>query len=156
VLSASEVVVEVPQGSHDGDEVRLAGMGNAGTNGQTSGDFICRVLLPSERVNPRQAQGLTMMGFGLPLVATGLIGSGWQFNMFLGLLLVALGLVQVVQAGLSTNRRWLRNAMATVGNGAVRAVALVAVMLVAVLAGPWLGMMLPLVFVFAMLGRRRQ
>ena len=33
VLTASEVVVSVPAGSHDGDLIRVKGMGNAGTNG---------------------------------------------------------------------------------------------------------------------------
>ena len=47
VLTASEVVVDIPAGSHDGDEVRVRGMGNAGTNGKESGDFVCRVGVPS-------------------------------------------------------------------------------------------------------------
>ena len=52
VLSASEVVVEVPAGSHDGDEIRLEGKGNAGTNASSAGDFVCRVRVPSEQMSP--------------------------------------------------------------------------------------------------------
>ena len=73
VLSASEVVVDIPAGSHDGDTVRVSGMGNAGTNGSTSGDFVCRVGVPSERLQPRAAQGFQMIGFGLPFVLVGLM-----------------------------------------------------------------------------------
>ena len=73
VLSASEVVVDVPAGSHDGDVVRIKGMGNAGTNGSASGDFVCRVGVPSERLAPRAAQGFQMVGFALPFLLVGLM-----------------------------------------------------------------------------------
>ena len=73
VLSASEVVVEIPAGSHDGDTVRIKGMGNAGTNGSASGDFVCRVGVPTERLGPRQAQGFQMIGFALPFLLLGVI-----------------------------------------------------------------------------------
>ena len=67
VLTASEVVVDIPADSHDGDTVRVSSMGNAGTNGKSAGDFVCRVALPSERVSPRQATALGIVGFALPL-----------------------------------------------------------------------------------------
>lgn len=73
VLSASEVVVDIPAGSHDGDTVRVSGMGNAGTNGSTTGDFVCRVGVPSERLSPRAAQGFQLLGFAAPFLILGLL-----------------------------------------------------------------------------------
>ena len=32
-------MVDVPANSHDGDQIRVPGMGNAGTNGSATGDF---------------------------------------------------------------------------------------------------------------------
>ena len=61
-LTASEVVVDIPAGSHDGDEVRVPGMGNAGTNGEAAGDFVCRVCVPEERLTPSQANGFALRG----------------------------------------------------------------------------------------------
>jgi DnaJ-class molecular chaperone len=71
VLSASEVVVDIPANSHDGDEVRVKGMGNAGTNGSSSGDFVCRVGVAAERVNALQARGFQTVGFMLPFCGAG-------------------------------------------------------------------------------------
>ncbi len=88
VLSASEVVVDIPAGSHDGDTVRVSGMGNAGTNGSTTGDFVCRVGVPSERLSPRAAQGFQLLGFAAPFLILGLLLQS----------LAQLGLVVVVPA----------------------------------------------------------
>ena len=153
VLTASEVVVNIPEGTHDGDTVRVGGMGNAGTNGQSAGDFVCRVLLPSERVTPQQSIGLGIIGFSLPFIVLGLVNENWRFNMIMGLVLVAFGAAQLFRDGVSTNPRWLRNAAAAAGGGLVRAVLLVVLMLVLLSAGPWLGLLLPVLFLFSLFGR---
>lgn len=156
VLTASEVVVDIPANSHDGDTIRVKGMGNAGTNGEESGDFVCRVLLPSERLTVRQSSGLSTIGFALPLIAMGLISESWRFNMVMGCLLVAFGAAQLLRDGISGNARWMRNAAAAVGNGLVRSVLLVAVMMVLLWTGPWLAFLLPVFLLFSFLGRRTQ
>ena len=114
VLSASEVVVEVPAGSHDGDTIRIAGMGNAGTNGSTTGDFVCRVGVASERLAPRQAQGFQMMGFALPFILVAVL-FGWDIAASLALIIVVplvLGAWLVLSSGspLGRNALWWKNA----------------------------------------------
>ena len=44
----SEQTIEFPAGTHDGDEVRISGMGHAGTNGAAGGDWsVAPMLRPS-------------------------------------------------------------------------------------------------------------
>lgn len=120
VLSASEVVVEVPAGSHDGDTVRIEGMGNAGTNGSTTGNFVCRIGVPSERLSPRAAQGFQMIGFALPFLVLGLIMNAvFQFSLFI-IFPMALGLWMVLSSGGVGGHAavWWRNALRYVGSGA--------------------------------------
>ena len=153
VLTASEVVIDIPAGSHDGDTVREQGMGNAGTNGKGSGDFVCRVALPTERLTPSQTTGLGIMGFALPFIVMGVISDGWRFNMVMGLLLVAFGASQLLKDGLSSNARWLQHAGVALGSGLMRAVSLVLIILAISYAGPWLFVLFPLVMLFLMMSR---
>ena len=153
VLTASEVVIDIPAGSHDGDTVRVAGMGNAGTNGQAAGDFVCRVMLPSERVTPQQATALGIIGFSIPFIALGLYSDNWRFNMIMGIVMALFGLAQLFKGGVSTNPRWLRNAAKALGNGLIRAVLLLVLMMVLLSAGPWLGLILPILFLLSLFGR---
>lgn len=121
VLSASEVVVDIPAGSHDGDTVRVSGMGNAGTNGSTSGDFVCRVGVPSERLQPRAAQGFQMIGFGLPFVLVGVMLNALAQLALIVAVPVVIGLWLVGSSGgvLHHGGTWWRNAGRFVVNGAV-------------------------------------
>lgn len=154
VLTASEVVVDIPAGSHDGATVNVKGMGNAGTNGKESGDFICRVMLPAERLTERQSTGLGIIGFALPFIIMGIINTGWHFNMIMGCLLVAFGAMQLLNDGVSGNRYWLRNAAKAIGNGVVRSLILVGIMLVLLAAGPWFMVLLPVLMLVSLFGRR--
>lgn len=158
VLTASEVVVDIPADSHDGDTVEVKGMGNAGTNGQAAGNFVCRILLPSERLTQRQSVGLGIMGFALPFIAVGFLGQGFSFNTILGCLLLAFGAMQLLQDRVSGNSRWIRNAFAALGNGMVRSLLIVGLYMVVALATPILGpvltFMLPLLLLFMLFGRR--
>ena len=116
-LSASEVVVDVPAGSHDGDEVRVAGMGNAGTNGSEAGDFVCRVCVPEERLTQRQANGCNLIGFALPFLVLGLVtGVLSSFAVFVTLM-IAFGIYLVARDGLRRAPRWWRSAGLAVLNG---------------------------------------
>ena len=114
-LTASEVVVDVPAGSHDGDEVRVPGMGNAGTNGEKPGDFVARVVVPEERLTNRAANGFYLVGFALPFVVLSLITSGTAS--FFGCFLLVVGLVIGFGNGVGKSGRWWRHAGAAIGNG---------------------------------------
>lgn len=117
-LTASEVVVDVPAGSHDGDEVRVAGMGNAGTNGSPAGDFVCRVTVPEERLDRSQANGFNLIGFSLPFVVLGLLTDTLASMAFIILVPLVMGLYLALRHGVSRRGRWWRNAMVYVAGGA--------------------------------------
>lgn len=116
-LSASEVVVDVPAGMHDGDEIRVPGMGNAGTNGSEAGDFVCRVCVPEERLTRRQASGFNLIGFALPFLAFGLFAGTLSSLVVFIVLLVVFGGYFVVRDGIKGSARWWRNAGVAVLNG---------------------------------------
>lgn len=120
VLSASEVVVEVPAGSHDGDTIRIPNMGNAGTNGRESGDFVARVGVASERLNVRQAQGWQMIGFALPFLILGAIFNMLSSLAFIILVPIIIGGYLVIKEGgfLHKTQGWWRNAGRYIINGA--------------------------------------
>lgn len=120
VLSASEVVVDIPANSHDGDTIRISGMGNAGTNGSSSGDFVCRVAVVSERLTDRQAQGWQMIGFALPFIVLGLLYSMlYQLALIVAFPLV-FGIYLIARDGgfLHKSKRWWQNSGRYVLNGA--------------------------------------
>lgn len=118
VLSASEVVVDIPEGSHDGDEVRLKGMGNAGTNGEASGDFVLRVGVPTERLDPVAAQGFQLIGFALPFLVLGLIMGVLGSILFLVAIPLAFGVYLAIRGGLGGHGAlWWKNAARHVGAG---------------------------------------
>lgn len=117
-LTASEVIVDVPAGSHDGDEIRVAGMGNAGTNGSTTGDFVCRVCVPRERLTGSQARGFNLVGFALVFAVVGLLTSSLlTWSVFIAVPL-AMGLFLAMREGVAHSARWWRNAGIAVANGA--------------------------------------
>lgn len=119
VLTASEVVVKVPAGSHDGDLIRVKGMGNAGTNGSAAGDFVCRVVVPEERLNPYQATGFQILGFDLPFLIFGAASNTLTGLLAFIIVLAAVGIGFVVRGGgFKKNSRWWRNALSSLGNGA--------------------------------------
>lgn len=108
VLSASEVVIDIPAGSHDGDTVRMAGMGNAGTNGQASGDFLCRVALPSERLDTTQAMGFWLLGLCAPFLVLSLVTGAIVGGMTVPMLFI--GLYLAFRQGFRKGEGWWRNA----------------------------------------------
>ena len=137
VLTASEIVVDVPAGSHDGDEVRVPGMGNAGTNGSSTGDFVCRVCVPEERLTRSQANGFNFIGFAVPFLVLGLLTSTVSSLIFMIAVPLVIGLYLVFRDGLKTSARWWRNAGIAVANGASNGlmIALVFVMMFSCTAG---------------------
>ena len=139
VLSASEVVVDIPAGSHDGDVVRVKGMGNAGTNGSATGDFVCRVGIPSERLGARQASGFQMLGFAVPFAVLGLIAGVLPQISLLVFVPAAVGIYLVFSGGglLGRAGAWWANAGRAVVNGAMNGatVAVFVVLMVSCMSG---------------------
>ena len=117
VLSASEVVIKVPAGSHDGDEVRREGMGNAGTNGESSGDFVARVVVPEERLSASATRGFYLIGFALPFLVCGLITQTLSSVIFFVVIFMALGLFLGFREGVRKSGRWWRHVVEAIGNG---------------------------------------
>ncbi len=136
VLTASEVVIDVPANSHDGDEVRIAGMGNAGTNGRESGDFVCRVGVAEERLTPRQQSGFRMAGLGIPLLLLGIAYAG-TMTTIIGVAFIALGVVSIVGDGAKANAYWLKQGARALAYGAIAGVVLGMIFMLMVI-NPWI------------------
>ena len=126
VLSASEVVIDIPAHVHDGDTVRVEGMGNAGTNGQPSGDFVCKVELPSERLTARQSWGCWLIGLVTPLFVLGLLSGTTIGSM---LVLIGIALFMILRDGVKANPGWWSNARRAFVSGAGNGVPLMFLML---------------------------
>jgi hypothetical protein len=140
VLTASEIVIDIPADSHDGDEVRVEGMGNAGTNGRESGDFVCEVLVAEERLSPAQETSMRILGFGLPFLVNGAITKGLAGMAIIGAIVSAIGLAMTVREGFHFNGRWLRSAGAAIIGGACTGVIIGLLLL---FSGPLLTLMFP-------------
>lgn len=119
VLSASEIVIDIPAHSHDGDEVRVPNMGNAGTNGESTGDFVCRIGVPSEQLSGMQARGFHAIGFALPFVAIGLLTGTITSMLFMVGALLAIGLFLIIRGGslFGHGGRWWKNAGGMIVSG---------------------------------------
>ena len=117
VLSASEVVVEVPAGSHDGDTVKIPGMGNAGTNGSSAGDFVCRIGVPSERLTQSQAFAFQLFGFVTPFAIFGAMAGVLGAVLPFVVVMAVVALIALLRDGVGGNRTWWKNALASFGNG---------------------------------------
>ena len=120
VLTATELVLEVPAHAHDGDVVRAKGKGNAGTNGRESGDFVCEIHVAEERLSREQEGGIRLAGVGIPMLLLGLIGAQRSgVTAIIGAVMVAVGLAITIRGGVHPNTRWLRSAGAALVGGAV-------------------------------------
>ena len=92
-------------------------MGNAGTNGSTAGDFVCRVCVPEERLTRSQASGFNFIGFAIPFLVLGLATSTLASLSLMVIIPVVVGVVLVVRDGIRLAPRWWRNAGMAVANG---------------------------------------
>jgi len=119
VLTASEVVVDIPAGSYDGSEVRIEGMGNAGTNGEAAGDFVCRVAVPAERLDYRQSAGFRLLGFALPFLLLGLLTGSTSAVMPVIMFPLAIGAFFVLSSNLAGHGQgWWANVGRAIASGA--------------------------------------
>lgn len=154
VLTATELVIDIPEDSHDGDEVRIEGMGNAGTNGREAGDFVCRVGVLEEQLLPQQEGGFRLMGFALPFLIIGLFQPAIRSLMFVGIALLCVGLFMALRDGIRTNARWWREGGVALVGGASTGVI---IGLLLMLSGPFLRIIvfvLPILLVFSLMSRR--
>ena len=154
VLTATEAVVEVPAGSHDGDVVRVEGKGNAGTNGREAGDFVCRICVAEERLDRSQESGFRLIGFGLPMLVIGLIQQQLMIMAIIGGAMVALGAMLVIRSGLRWNLRWWREGGATIISGATTGII---IGLLFMFGWPFLSILIylvPIILIIALVARR--
>lgn len=76
----SEATIEFPAGTHDGDEVRISGMGHAGTNGASGGDLVGRAHVAAERLEGKARTGFYLAGISAPFLVLSWISG--VFSMF--------------------------------------------------------------------------
>lgn len=115
----SEAVIDFPAGTHDGDVVRIAGMGHAGTNGAAAGDLVGRAKVAAERLEGRARTGFYVVGFALPfLVLSAIAGVLTIFALLCAAGLVAgIGMI-VSDDALHRSPLWWKRGAAQVANGA--------------------------------------
>ncbi len=155
VLSATEIVVEIPPNSHDGDTVRVQGMGNAGTNGRESGDFVCQVSVAEERLTQRQEFGFRMVGFAAPFIVIGLLYQPLFTFAIVAAALCAVGCVMVAQDGVRMNGNWLKNGATSLVRGAATGIIVgLLLTLVRPTAIMAMSLLLPIIVIVALSSRR--
>lgn len=115
----SEAVIEFEAGTHDGDVVRIKGMGNAGTNGAPAGDLVGRARVAAERLDRRAANGFHMVGIILPFLVLSAMSGVFSVFMLLCLIPLVAGLYLVISSGIAHRPgRWWRRGLAVMANGA--------------------------------------
>ncbi len=122
VMERSEVEVDIPANAHDGSEIRIPGMGNAGTNNERTGDFVCRIVVPAERLSRRSANGFSAIGLGLIILIVGLLFMGFSPLEFSVMIVAAVpaiyGIFLVLSEGvLHRASGWWRKAGQTIIGG---------------------------------------
>ena len=123
VLENSEVTIDIPANAHDGTDIRVQGMGNAGTNNERTGDFVCRIVVANERLSRKSATGFSALGFALILLIVGFFFLGTTYAMATVLIMAAVpaifGLYCVLAEGILHHpAQWWKKAGATLVTGA--------------------------------------
>ncbi len=120
VAVTSEAVVSFPAGTHDGDLVRMKGMGHAGTNGAAGGDLVGRAHVAAERLDGPARRGFYLVGLALPLLALLLIDTGFLMISLFSAVFMVSGLYMIVTDDvLHRTPLWWRRGLALVANGAM-------------------------------------
>ncbi|MDY2777580.1 MAG: DnaJ domain-containing protein [Collinsella sp.] len=119
----SEAVVEFPAGTHDGDVVRLKGMGHAGTNGANGGDLVARARVATERLEGRAATGFHMVGVVMPFLLFSALSGVLSLFLLLCLIPLAFGLYLIASEGiLRRPLLWWKRGLSTFASGALNGV----------------------------------
>ena len=109
----SEQTIEFPAGTHDGDEVRISGMGHAGTNGATGGDLVGRAHVEAERLEGKARTGFYLMGIVAPFLVLSAISGVFSAFAVMCFIPFAMGLFMVLTDGVLHRSLlwWKRGAM---------------------------------------------
>ncbi len=154
VLTATELVIEIPPHSHDGEVVREKGKGNAGTNGREAGDFVCTVSVAEEHVSAQQEASFRLAGFGIPFLIIGLLQPTLGSMAIIGGVLLLMGLFMAMREGVHSNARWWGAAGAAILGGASTGLI---IGLLFMFSGPFLYTLAPIIFIvliFSVMSRR--
>ena len=109
----SEQTIEFPAGTHDGDEVRISGMGHAGTNGAAGGDLVGRAHVEAERLEGKARTGFYLMGIVAPFLVLSAISGVFSAFAVMCFIPFAMGLFMVLSDGVLHRSLlwWKRGAM---------------------------------------------
>ena len=109
----SEQTIEFPAGTHDGDEVRISGMGHAGTNGAAGGDLVGRAHVESERLEGKARTGFYLMGIVAPFLVLSAISGVFSAFAVMCFIPFTMGLFMVLSDGVLHRSLlwWKRGAM---------------------------------------------
>ncbi|AEB06942.1 heat shock protein DnaJ domain protein [Coriobacterium glomerans PW2] len=114
----SEAVIGFAAGTHDGDVVRMRGMGHAGTNGAPGGDLVGRAHVAAERLEGRARTGFYLAGFCAPFLVSLLITGMTMAMTTLCAVPFALGVLMVVSDDvLHRSVLWWRRGAVQFANG---------------------------------------
>ncbi len=122
----SEAVIEFPPGTHDGDTIRVSGLGNAGTNGASTGDLVGRAHVAAERLEGNARKGFYVVGFVLPFFVLALLSGTFSFFSVLLLAPFIFGIYLIITGGVTGHtalwwKRAGRRLLEGAGNGFVYA-----------------------------------
>lgn len=120
VAVTSEQVIEFPKDTHDGDVVRIPGMGHAGTNGAASGDLVARARVASERLEHRASTGFYVIGLALPFLILSAISGVFSLFAMICLVPLVFGVFYVATDDpLHRSLLWWKRGFAVAMNGAM-------------------------------------
>lgn len=116
----SEAVIEFPAGTHDGDVVRIKGMGHAGTNGAAGGDLVGRARVSSERLEGRAANGFYTVGVMLPFLLFSAFTGVFSLFALICLVPLVMGIGMIASDdALHRPSLWWKRGLSQLLNGAV-------------------------------------
>lgn len=109
----SEQTIEFPAGTHDGDEVRISGMGHAGTNGASGGDLVGRAHVEAERLEGKARTGFYLMGIVAPFLVLSAISGVFSAFAVMCFIPFTMGMFMVLSDGVLHRSLlwWKRGAM---------------------------------------------
>ena len=114
----AEAVVSFPAGTHDGDLVRMAGRGHAGTNGGETGDLVGRAHVAAERLEGRARSGFYLIGIILPFLVLSALSGVFSVFMMMCLVPLIIGIVMVLSDDvLHRSGLWWKRGLQQVANG---------------------------------------
>ena len=116
----SEAVISFPEGTHDGDLIRLSGMGHAGTNGAAGGDLVGRAHVSAERLEGRARTGFYVVGLVLPFLVLSALSGVFSVFALMCFVPLIMGLFMIVTDDVfHRSSLWWKRGLSQLFNGAV-------------------------------------